>query len=54
MTDTWIRGSIGQTDQHFVTRQGTESVLASALHIVVGIRLLDLLPLLEADQAVFI
>ncbi|MEV6644366.1 hypothetical protein [Amycolatopsis sp. NPDC051371] len=52
MTDTWIRSSIGRADQHFATRHSTKSVLVSIPHIVAGTRLLDLLPLLEADHRI--
>lgn len=36
MTDTWIRNSIGQAEQHFATRQATKSALNSVSHIAHG------------------
>ncbi|GLY42978.1 hypothetical protein Amsp01_090010 [Amycolatopsis sp. NBRC 101858] len=52
MTCTWVRSSIGHADQHFATRRDTKSVLVPVPHIVAGARLLDLLPLLEADHRI--
>ncbi|WP_410625693.1 hypothetical protein [Amycolatopsis sp. cmx-8-4] len=53
MTDTrWVRSPVGPADQHFATRRDTKSVLVLVPHIVAGTRLLDLLPLLEADHRV--
>ena len=49
---TWVRSPIGTTDAHFATRLGTKSVLVLVPHIVAGTRLLDLLPLLEADHRI--
>lgn len=49
---TWVRSPIGRTDAHFATRRGTKSVLVLVPHVVAGTRLLDMLPLLEADHRV--
>ncbi|SED45334.1 hypothetical protein SAMN04489727_7930 [Amycolatopsis tolypomycina] len=49
---TWLRSPIGRTDAHWATRCGTKSVLVLVPHVVAGARLLDLLPLLEADHRV--
>ncbi|WP_410633764.1 hypothetical protein [Amycolatopsis sp. cmx-4-83] len=48
----WTRNPIDPVDQHFTTRRGTKSVLVLVPHIVAGTRLLDLLPLLEADHRI--
>lgn len=50
--NTWVRSPIGAADAHFATRRGTKSVLVLVPHIVAGTRLLDLLPLFEADHRV--
>jgi hypothetical protein len=53
MTHTsWIRSPIDPADQHLLTRRGTKSVLVLVPHLVAGTRLLDLLPLLEADHRI--
>ncbi|MGW5718361.1 hypothetical protein ACWEVP_19495 [Amycolatopsis sp. NPDC003865] len=49
---TWVRSPLGPADAHFATRLGTKSVLVLVPHIVAGTRLLDLLPLLEADHRI--
>ncbi|WP_410640367.1 hypothetical protein [Amycolatopsis sp. lyj-346] len=49
---TWLRSPIGRADVHWATRCGTKSILVLVPHIVAGTRLLDLLPLLEADHRV--
>ncbi|MEV6832288.1 hypothetical protein [Amycolatopsis sp. NPDC051102] len=48
----WVRSPIGRADAHWATRCGTKSVLVLVPHIVAGTRLLDLLPLLEADHRI--
>lgn len=52
MTATRIRNSIHQADQHLSTSQGTKSAHVSAPHVVAGIRVLQLLPLLVADHRI--
>ncbi|MBB5856324.1 hypothetical protein ACFQ05_25955 [Amycolatopsis umgeniensis] len=47
---TWVRSPVGSPDRHLATRTGVKSVLVMIPHIVAGNRLLDLLPLLEADS----
>lgn len=49
---TWVRSPIDHADQHLLTRRGTKSVLVLVPHIVAGTRLLDLMPLLEADHRI--
>ncbi|WIX84875.1 hypothetical protein [Amycolatopsis sp. DG1A-15b] len=49
---TWVRSPIERADAHWATRCGTKSVLVLVPHVVAGTRLLDLLPLLEADHRV--
>ncbi|GAB3159793.1 hypothetical protein GCM10027258_73790 [Amycolatopsis stemonae] len=49
---TRVRSPFGTADAHFATRLGTKSVLVLVPHVVAGTRLLDLLPLLEADHRV--
>ncbi|QKV74183.1 hypothetical protein [Amycolatopsis sp. Hca4] len=49
---TWVRSPIDPADRHLLTRRGTKSVLVLVPHIVAGTRLLDLLPLLEADHRI--
>ncbi|MEU3622178.1 hypothetical protein BS329_34325 [Amycolatopsis coloradensis] len=51
MTESaWVRSPVGSPDRHFATRKGVKSVLVMIPYIVAGNRLLDLLPLLEADH----
>ncbi len=53
MTESsWVRSPVGSPDQHWATRKGVKSVLVMIPHIVAGNRLLDLLPLFEADHRV--
>ncbi|AIG78589.1 Hypothetical protein AJAP_28765 [Amycolatopsis japonica] len=53
MTESsWVRSPVGGSDQHWATRKGVKSVLVMIPHIVAGNRLLDLLPLFEADHRV--
>jgi len=53
MCDTaWVRSPLGRADRHYATRRGTKTVLVLVPHPVAGARLLDLLPLLEADHRV--
>ncbi|WP_410604317.1 hypothetical protein [Amycolatopsis sp. lyj-90] len=47
---SWVRSPVGSPDRHWATRKGVKSVLVLIPHIVAGNRLLDLLPLLEADH----
>ena len=47
---SWVRSPAGSRDQHWATRKGVKSVLVMVPYIVAGNRLLDLLPLLEADH----
>lgn len=49
---TWVRSPVGRPDRHWSTRLGSASVLVLVPHVVAGTRLLDLLPLLEADHRV--
>ncbi|GAB3721815.1 hypothetical protein GCM10027598_35920 [Amycolatopsis oliviviridis] len=53
MTESsWVRSPVGSPDRHWATRKGVKSILVMIPHIVAGNRLLDLLPLFEADHRV--
>lgn len=53
MTDmTWVRSPVEANSGHWSTRRTSKAVLVLVPHIVAGARLLDLLPLLEADHRI--
>ncbi|GAA4529677.1 hypothetical protein [Amycolatopsis samaneae] len=49
---SWVHSPIGARDRHLSTRVGCKSVLVLVPFMVAGTRLLDLLPLIEADHRV--
>lgn len=51
-TSSWVWGPVGLGSEHRITRAGCHAVLAMVPTMPAGTRLLDLIPLLEADHRV--
>jgi len=49
---SWVRSPVDRNSAHWSTRRTGKAVLVLVPHIVAGTRLLDLLPLLEADHRI--
>jgi hypothetical protein len=52
MHKIWVKGPVGADAQHRVTRDGCRMVLVMVPSMTAGTRLMDLIPLLEADHRV--
>jgi hypothetical protein len=52
MTERWVRGPVGVGADARTTCKGLRNVLVMVPHLVAGTRLMDLLPLFEADKRV--
>lgn len=50
--EAWIRGPVGPDAAGRITRRGCKDVLMLVPHLVAGVRLLDVLPLLETDHRI--
>lgn len=52
MHPTWINGPVGNDADRRMTRTGVRTVLVMVPHVVAGTRLMDLVPLIEADHRI--
>ncbi|MFB9909749.1 hypothetical protein [Allokutzneria oryzae] len=52
MAERWIRAPLGIGADKWITRTGCRTVLVVVAHMAAGTRLLDVLPLLEADHRI--
>jgi len=52
MVEHWLNGPVGRGAEHRVLRHGCRSVLVVVPFVVAGTRLLDVLPLVEADHRI--